>query len=146
MPYRNHELLDLARLAPHCMGCGKRNVGDVVAAHSNQGRDGKGASMKASDAAVAFLCTIPCHVFVDQGSGTKEQRTELWERAHRATMRWLIESGHLVVSLVPQPPPTPPPKPKKAIAKGRKLQGGSFPKSDRKREWPKRAFPKRTNK
>lgn len=145
MVYRNHELLDLARLAPHCMGCGKRNQGDVVAAHSNQSRDGKGTSIKASDAAVAFLCTIPCHTFVDQGKGTAEERFELWERAHRATIRWLIESGHLVASLVPQPPPAPPPRPKKAVPKGRKLQGAPFPKSDRKREWPKRPFQKRSD-
>lgn len=146
MVYRNHELLALARLAPHCMGCGKRNQGDVVPAHSNQGRDGKGTSIKASDAAVAFLCTIPCHVFVDQGKGPIEERTELWERGHRATMRWLIESGHLVVSVIPQPPPAPKPKPKKAMPKGRKLQSAPFPKSERKHEWPKRSFQKRREK
>lgn len=125
------------------MGCGKRNTGDVVAAHSNQGRDGKGTGIKASDAAVAFVCSYPCHQEIDQGKGSKEQRLELWEAAHRATVRWLIETGHLVVSVVPQLPEPPAPKPKRSIQKGRKLQGPAFPKSETKREWPKRSFPKK---
>lgn len=142
MVYRNHELLGLARFAPHCMGCRKRNDGDVVSAHSNQLRDGKGKSIKASDAAIAFLCG-PCHALVDQGKASQEIKLEVWENAHRATMRWLIESGHLVASIVPQAPPAPLERPKKAMPKGRKMQSAPFPKSDRKREWPKRSFAKR---
>jgi hypothetical protein len=97
--YRNPDLLRLAAKAPHCMGycCGAPNVGQIVAAHSNQLRDGKGKSIKASDAAVAFLCDR-CHHEIDQGRVlSKDGRVLLWEEAHRATMRWLIESGHLEV-------------------------------------------------
>src|SRR5690242_10965213 len=102
MTYRNPALLNLARLAPRCMCCDRPNDGTVVAAHSNQARDGKGLGLKASDAAVALACAT-CHAFIDQGVspsggvhplGTREA---LWEKGHRATMRWLIESGHLVV-------------------------------------------------
>ena len=90
--YRNPKLLKLARLAP-CMACGADD-GTIVAAHSNQGRDGKGMGMKASDAAIAFLC-YRCHTDIDQGKMSALQRLELWEIAHRKTVRWLIEEGHL---------------------------------------------------
>lgn len=143
MAYRNHELLGLARLAPHCMGCERRNEGQVVSAHSNASSDGKGLGLKASDACVAFLCD-KCHFEVDQGPASWTEKRVAWFNAYVKTMRWLIETGHLVVSLVPQPPPTPPDKPKRAMAKGRKLQGASFPNSDIKKAWPKRPFPKRS--
>lgn len=104
MTYRNPDLLALARVAPHCMCCARPNGGNVVSAHSNQSRDGKGMGLKASDAAICFACDI-CHTFIDQGvfpgagvfpNGAREA---MWERGHRATMRWLIENGHLIVSL-----------------------------------------------
>lgn len=139
--YRNAPLLGLAQLAPSCMSCNRANHGQVVAAHSNQGRDGKGLGIKASDAAVAFLCH-DCHMHVDQGSAPASVRLEMWEAAHRATMRWLIESGHLIVSVVPQGPPPAPPKPKAKIAKGPKLKGRPFPQSDTPRKIPSRGFDK----
>lgn len=96
--YRNPELLRLAKAAPHCMGCGRRNDGSVVAAHSNSARDGKGRGLKAADYRIAFLCTHPCHYEIDQGSRmSREERVEFWENAHRATIGWLFESGHLKV-------------------------------------------------
>jgi hypothetical protein len=96
--YRNPELLRLARLAPHCMcGCGSPNRGDVVAAHSNQLRDGKGRGLKASDYRIAFL-GHRCHAELDQGRAmSREQRERMWEDAHRATIGWLFESGHIDV-------------------------------------------------
>lgn len=100
-------------------------------------------SIKASDAAIAFLCFI-CHTHVDQGSGDAGKRLETWEAAHRRTMRWLIESGHLVVSVVPQMPEPAPPKPKAKIAKGSKLKGRPFPQSDTPRKIPSCGFQKRT--
>jgi len=45
--YRNRKLLDMIRESPECMHCGRYNDGTVVAAHSNQLRDGKGKSIKA---------------------------------------------------------------------------------------------------
>ena len=97
MIYRNRKLLQLARQCPHCMLCRKPNQGDVVAAHSNQLRDGKGMGIKAHDYRIAFLCHT-CHTHVDQGhEWAKAVRLENWETAHRATVGWLFESGHLEV-------------------------------------------------
>jgi hypothetical protein len=147
MAYENHELVGLARIAPGCMvpGCGATNHGQVVSMHSNQGRDGKGMGIKASDAMIAFGC-YDCHMTIDHGSAPIEIRTAMWEDAHRATMRWLIESGHLVASLTPQPPPKPLPKVKVKIKSGAKLHGRKFqtptePREipSRKTPWPKRA-------
>lgn len=99
MNYRNRALLDLARLAPHCMcGCGERNVGQVVSAHSNQSRDGKGMSLKAHDFRIAFLGRR-CHAEIDQGSRlSREERIAKWEEAHRRTIGWLFAQGFLDVT------------------------------------------------
>lgn len=144
--YRHPLLLGLAAKAPHCMLCGVRNEGQVVSAHSNQQRDGKGTGIKASDAAIAFLCWT-CHGRVDQGNEAKAVKFDLWEGAHRKTMRWLIESGHFIVSPVPTPPPVIEAKPKKPIAthkaawpEGRKLQGRGFDKAATPRAIPSRPF------
>jgi hypothetical protein len=95
--WRCPALLALAREAPHCMCCLRPNRGDVVAAHSNQLRDGKGRGLKAHDYRIAFLAG-PCHFEIDQGSKlSKEQRVERWEDAHRRTIGWLFENGHLRV-------------------------------------------------
>lgn len=95
--YRNPALVGLAKLAPRCMSCGDRNTGTVVSAHSNQARDGKGRSLKASDHRIAFMCR-KCHHEIDQGHHlTRLERETMWEDAHRATIGWLFESGHLVV-------------------------------------------------
>jgi hypothetical protein len=84
MNYRNKKLLELARELP-CQQCGKED-GTVVAAHSNQQRDGKGTGIKAHDFRIASLC-FTCHTDIDQGSTlTKDQRREMWEWAHRKTM------------------------------------------------------------
>lgn len=93
--YRNQKLLEAVRESP-CQHCGKSD-GTVVAAHSNQSRDGKGRSIKASDAAIAALC-YSCHSQIDQGPTlSRQERIDIWENAHRKTMRWLIEEKHLVV-------------------------------------------------
>jgi hypothetical protein len=69
----------------------------VVAAHSNQLRDGKGRGIKAHDYRIAALC-YTCHMNLDQGlSMTKEQRTEFFDEAHRKTIGWLFENDHLEV-------------------------------------------------
>lgn len=121
--FRHPLLLRLAVKAPRCFGCGKANEGDIVAAHSNQGRDGKGAGIKASDAAIAYFCTT-CHHAVDAGRKDQDEAVAFWEAGHRATMRYLVESGHFIVSPVPTPPPVIEPKPKKPIAR-RKMASGS---------------------
>ena len=93
--YRNNALLRIIQNSP-CQHCGKRD-GTVVAAHSNQLRDGKGRSLKAHDYRIAALC-FHCHSQVDQGyQMDKEERREMWEEAHRKTVGWLFENRHLGV-------------------------------------------------
>ena len=67
--------------------------GTVVAAHSNQLRDGKGKGIKAHDFRIAALC-YRCHADLDQGSQmSKDERREVWEEAHRRTIGELFLRG-----------------------------------------------------
>ena len=87
--YRNRKLLDAARELP-CQHCGIQD-GTVVAAHSNQMRDGKGRSLKANDYRIASLC-FKCHAELDQGAKmSRAERLEMWEEAHRRTIGQLFE-------------------------------------------------------
>lgn len=89
--YRDQALLEAVRGSP-CQHCGIQD-GTVVAAHSNQLRDGKGRGIKAHDFRIAALC-FKCHYELDQGSKlSKQERLNMWEDAHRATMGWLFLSG-----------------------------------------------------
>jgi len=91
--YRNKKLLEAVRDAP-CMNCGAQD-GTVVAAHSNQLRDGKGRGIKAHDYRIAALC-YRCHSDLDQGARmTKEERLNLWEEAHRKTVGWLFDQDKI---------------------------------------------------
>ena len=91
--YRNKKLLEIARKFA-CQNCGIDD-GTVVAAHSNQIRDGKGKGIKAHDYRIASLC-FKCHYEIDQGSTlSKAQRLELWEESHRKTIASLFEQGYL---------------------------------------------------
>jgi hypothetical protein len=91
--YRNKKLLELVRQSP-CQNCGNQN-GTVVAAHSNQLRDGKGRGIKAHDYRIAALC-YSCHMELDQGKSLdKAERVEIWEEAHRKTIAWLFENNHI---------------------------------------------------
>ena len=93
--YRNRKLLDIARELP-CQHCGMSD-GTVVAAHSNQLRDGKGRGLKAHDYRIASLC-FTCHAELDQGSKmTKQERVAMWEEAHRNTIGLLFERGLIAV-------------------------------------------------
>jgi hypothetical protein len=71
--WRSKKLLEACRELP-CGLCGVED-GTVVAAHSNQQKDGKGTGIKAHDFRVAAL----------------------WEEAHRKTIGWLFEKGILDV-------------------------------------------------
>lgn len=91
--YRNKKLLELVRQFP-CQNCEVQD-GTVVAAHSNQLRDGKGKGIKAHDYRIAALC-YKCHMELDQGKNlSKEQRVEIWEQAHRKTIAELFERAML---------------------------------------------------
>lgn len=93
--YRNKKLLEVVRQSP-CQHCGVEN-GTVVAAHSNQLRDGKGRGLRAHDYRIAALC-FKCHSDLDQGSSmTKDERREMWEEAHRKTIGWLFENDLLTL-------------------------------------------------
>ena len=88
-------MLDAARELP-CQHCGTQD-GTVVAAHSNQLRDGKGRGLKAHDYRIASLC-YKCHSDLDQGTHmSKAERIEMFEAAHRSTIGAMFELGILVV-------------------------------------------------
>ena len=93
MIYRDRKLLDVIRQSP-CQACGRED-GTIVAAHSNQLRDGKGRGIKAHDYRIAALCHT-CHLEIDQGAKlSKAERIETWEEAHRRTIGWLFENNHI---------------------------------------------------
>ena len=93
--YRNQRLLEAVRASP-CQHCGRMD-GTVVAAHSNQSRDGKGRSLKAHDYRIAALC-FTCHSELDQGKNlSREERLNMWEDAHRATVGWLFDNDLISV-------------------------------------------------
>lgn len=95
--YRSPKLLAMAKEAPVCFGCQATNVGQVVAAHSNQLRDGKGKGLKADDFRIAYLCGA-CHYELDQGKNmSRDGRILFWENAHRNTIGWLFKSGRIKV-------------------------------------------------
>jgi hypothetical protein len=97
--YRNKNLLEAVRAAK-CMHCGIKD-GTIVAAHSNQLRDGKGRGIKAHDYRIAALC-FRCHHELDQGHLlSKNERLNMWEEAHRKTIGWLFDEGLLTCSLGP---------------------------------------------
>ena len=93
--YRNKKLLETLRQSP-CQHCGRKD-GTIVAAHSNQLRDGKGRGIKANDYRTAALC-FRCHSELDQGKNlSKEERVQLWEEAHRKTIGWLFDNEKLEI-------------------------------------------------
>jgi hypothetical protein len=89
---RSQKLLKLVA-ALSCQSCGMDN--GVQAAHSNWG-GGKGKGIKADDNLVAALC-LKCHYEIDQGAHlSKDERKEMWLKAHKATIealgdRWPTE-------------------------------------------------------
>jgi hypothetical protein len=84
---RSKNLLEAARLIP-CQHCGIED-GTVCAAHINWG-GGKGRAIKADDNLIASLCHA-CHSALDQGSDmTKEERQNLWFKAHQRTVLVLL--------------------------------------------------------
>ena len=91
--YRSDKLLKAVRDCP-CQNCGIMD-GTIVAAHSNQMRDGKGRGLKSHDYRIAALC-FKCHSELDQGKNmSREERLNMWEHAHRATIGWLFENGKI---------------------------------------------------
>ena len=87
---RSQTLLRNAREIP-CQYCGADD-GTVVAAHTNWG-GGKGRGIKADDNLVAALC-LKCHYEIDQGAHlSKDERKDMWQKAHERTINNLVESN-----------------------------------------------------
>lgn len=70
------------------------NDGSIVAAHSNQLRDGKGKGIKANDYMVAYLC-YRCHVDIDERR--VDDPNGSWDYAWRNTIKWLFDKGHIKI-------------------------------------------------
>ena len=92
MTYRNPKLLALARYAPKCFCCGADNIGNVVAAHCNSLRLGKGISFKAADLP-AYLCH-DCHDSYDgRAKGAIEHNDHpAWAWAMALSLKWAHET------------------------------------------------------
>lgn len=94
MNYRDRALLDLA----YQLNCtlqigGVCEGGPGEPCHSNQSRHGKGGSIKAHDCFFASGCRS-CHRELDQGKRfTREEKAEIWQRAHERTLLQLWEQG-----------------------------------------------------
>lgn len=99
------KLTDIARNYP-CMNCGA-DRGTTVSAHANSGEYGKGLGRKADDCFIAFLCDDSCHRWLDQGTGmdptgvysdSREDKAEMWRRAHDRTLLALFRDGKVRVA------------------------------------------------
>ena len=82
--YRDSNLLTLAQgekcLLRSVKGCLEDEGTTTVAAHSNWGQDGKGKSLKASDAKSVWSC-YRCHSWLDQGMATNEKKQQTFDQA-----------------------------------------------------------------
>lgn len=97
MNYRNKKILDFARECPYCMHCRASNRGQIVGAHSNWIKHGKGKGIKAHDL-VAYLCNH-CHDVldgrVDAGMSKSEKEMMFLDAVFFSTI-WLLQTGMLV--------------------------------------------------
>lgn len=88
---RSKKLMQAYREIP-CQNCG-RDDGTVCGAHSNSAAQGKGRSIKASDASCASLCYV-CHSALDQGSHlSRMERETMHINAWRKTVNELVKRG-----------------------------------------------------
>lgn len=90
-----------AKVAPHCFGCWRLNLGEtvLVLAHYNWPDGGKGVGLKCHDGLGAILCghSGGCHDKVDNRVPglSIEERKALWNVAHVRTLGWWLENGYL---------------------------------------------------
>lgn len=91
--YRNRKILDAAR-GEDCLlqipGVCNNDTSTVIAAHSNFGEDGKGASQKADDIFVAFSC-FRCHQWLDESHASIDEKYYLFNRGFKRTLRRLLD-------------------------------------------------------
>jgi hypothetical protein len=83
-----------------CVLCGK-DKRHTVAAHCNDAQY-KGMWRKAPGYMLAYVCGDPggCHDQIDGRSGglTKQAKREMWNEAHKRTVRLWFLHGHVAVS------------------------------------------------
>jgi len=96
---RSRKLLDSAR-GESCVACGAQDM-TVVAAHSNDYRDGKSFGMKAEDIYIAHLC-LRCHQWYDgeyARSGTRRAEAQSWfDVMMKRTWHRLFDRGVLRIA------------------------------------------------
>lgn len=88
--YRNQALSKAICELQWCARCGK--LTDVTHCHSNRAKFGKGKSIKASDAAQSALCN-DCHMWLDQGKASREEKHNAEDAAIVDTYLMLIREG-----------------------------------------------------
>jgi len=103
MTFRSKKLRDSAQDCPACMSCGRENYDgqQLVLAHSNALRHGRGANFKTPDYMGAIVCGAPgaCHDRIDGRAGklSKDEKLDMWQRAWEKTVAWWFESGRVKV-------------------------------------------------
>lgn len=90
--YRDKDLLKLAE-DQHCLlqvpNFCTGGSSTIVACHSNEGSNGKGKGIKASDADTVWGCHS-CHTWLDQGTASKEEKTTRYYQAYaQQVVEWL---------------------------------------------------------
>jgi hypothetical protein len=105
MNFRSRPYLDLAHRVQECTHCGRWVDHGCDPAHENGIVAGKGLSIKSHDLHAA-LCGA-CHRWYDTGKGmdptgvfteSKEDKAEMWNRAHKATLRLYLSNKWLEVA------------------------------------------------
>lgn len=107
MNHRSRRLLDLAHRVQQCQNCDRWTEHGCEPAHQNGQESGKGIGIKGGDHRHAALCH-DCHAFLDQGgngkdpsgqwAATREDKREMWIRAHLRTMDLYWAQGWLRVA------------------------------------------------
>lgn len=96
--HRSRKLLDLAHRVEKCMACDRCTPDGCEPAHANWVEFGKGMGNKAHDHWHAALCH-DCHRLLDQGSTwSREERRDIWLRAHIRTMDYYWANKWLEVA------------------------------------------------
>lgn len=99
MNYRNRALLDACYQIP-CTADWPHDCGPTEPSHSNQGKHGKGKSLKAHDCFVASLCRNS-HRELDQGKlFNREDKFAYWQRAFEKTLLEMWRRG--LIGVVPE--------------------------------------------
>lgn len=102
---RDRRLLDLAHRVQQCMNCSAWSDHGCEPAHQNGLASGKAIGLKGHDNRHAALCHN-CHAWLDQGgkqspcghwSPSREDKAEMWTRAHLATMDYYWDQGWIRV-------------------------------------------------